>query len=264
MKKLLYLFVAAGLLMTTACKKDKDGEGDDENGLNPTQTQNGFAINYTATWCGHCGNWGAPLIHDYAKDAPNGVAICAHASGDPMNNSLYNSFRGDRTTGGGIPSFWVGDQKTTNKGAMKAMLNQAVPCGVDDKYSVSDGKMTVDTKVKFFQGAQGDYYLSVLVLEDGINGNSSAGQYKQSGTSQSYPNDDYKHDFVLRASAQSGNAYGEMIVQNPEADKEIEKSYTINVDASWKNPYAVCIIWKKDASGGAPNYKFVNSLKKKN
>jgi hypothetical protein len=55
-----------------------------------------------------------------------------------------------------------------------------------------------------------------------------------------------------------------MIDQNPEADKEIEKSYTINVDASWKNPYAVCIIWKKDASGGAPNYKFVNSLKKKN
>ena len=260
MRKLLLLLAVVGLLFT-ACKK-KDGDGD-ENSLNPTATQNGFAINYTATWCGHCGDWGAPLIHDYATDAPNGVAICAHASGDPMNNQLYSSFTADRTTGGGIPSFWVGDTKTNDGGAMKGLLNQASPCGVDYKYSIADGVMTIDTKTKFFSAAQGDYYLSVLVLEDGINGNSTAGQYKQGGTSNSYPNDDYHHDFVLRASSVTGNAYGALIAQNPAVDFEIEKSYTINVDGSWVNPYAVCIIWELDPSG-TPQYKFVNSLKKKN
>ena len=261
MRKLLFLLLALGLAFT-ACNKDEEEENDD-SGLNPTATQNGFAINYTATWCGHCGNWGAPLIHDYATDAPNGAVICSHAGGDPMNNPLYDSFKADRTTGGGIPSFWVGDQKTTNSSAMKNLLNQAAEAGVDYKYTISGTTMTVDTRVKFFQAAQGQYYLSVLVLEDGINGNSQAGQYTQSGTSQSYPNDDYHHDFVLRASASGNNAYGTMIVENPTADQKIDKSYTITLDASWVNPYAVCIIWKLDPATGAPQYKFVNSLKKK-
>ena len=116
--------------------------------------------------------------------------------------------------------------------------------------------------MKFFSAGTGEYYMSVLVLEDGIDGSSSAGSYKQSGTSSSYPNDDYKHDFVLRASA-SGSAYGASIANNPASGTELEKTYTITLDASWKNPYAVCVIWRLDAGGSAPQYKFVNSLKKK-
>jgi len=264
MKKLLFILMAF-VLVASACSKTDDDNGDDNgnSGLNPTAKQKGFAINYTATWCGHCGNWGAPLIHDYGKDAADGVTICAHASGDPMNNALYGSFSADRTTGGGIPSFWVGDTKTTDKNAMTNLLatGDAV-AGVDYTYSVSGGVMTVKTSVKFFAAASGDYYLSVLVLEDGIDGSSSAGSYKQSGTSTSYPNDDYHHDFVLRASSINGNAYGEKIVSDPAKDKTIDKEYKISLDASWKNPYAVAIIWKKE-SGAAPQYKFVNALKKK-
>jgi hypothetical protein len=259
MKKLLLAFLAFGLVFS-ACKKDDDA-GD--AGLSPSQTQNGFAINYTATWCGHCGDWGAPLIHDYADAAPNGVAICAHGSNDPMNNSLYSSFSSDRTTGGGIPSFWVGDEKTTSGGAMTALLGQAATAGVDYDYSVEGTTMTVNTKTKFFAAGTGQYYLSVLVLEDGIDGSSSAGSYAQGGTSNSYPNDDYKHDFVLRAAATSGNAYGELISTDPAKDSEVDKTYTITLDATWKNPYAVCIIWKYDASSGAPEFKYINALKKK-
>jgi len=262
MKKLTFILLAF-ILVATACKKDDEENQDGTSNLSPTAKQKGFAINYTATWCGHCGNWGAPLIHDYAKDAPNGVTICAHAGGDPMNNPLYNSFRADRTTGGGIPSFWVGDQKTTDKNAMKTLLASGdAVAGVDYSYSKEGGVMTVKVKVKFFASGSGDFYLSVLVLEDGIDGSSSAGQYKQSGTSTSYPNDDYKHDFVLRASSVSGNAYGELIASNPAKDKEFTKEYKISIDNSWKNVYPVAIIWKKE-SGNAPEYKFVNALKKK-
>ena len=262
MKKLAFLLLAF-VLVAAACNKD-DSSNDDDQGssLNPTATQKGFAINYTATWCGHCGNWGAPLIHDYAKDAPNGVAICAHASGDPMNNSLYNSFRQDRTTGGGIPSFWVGDQKTTDKSAMKNLLASGnAVAGVDYSYTKEGNTIKVKAQVKFFGAGTGDYYLSVLVLEDGIDGSSTAGQYKQSGTSTSYPNDDYKHDFVLRASSINGNAYGELIASNPAKGFTVTKEYTISLDASWVNTYPVCIIWHKGT--GTPSYEFVNSLKKK-
>lgn len=259
MKKLILFLFVIGVAFTS-CKKDDI----QEDTLVPVQTQNGFAINFTASWCGPCGDWGAPLIHDYAAEATNGAIICAHAgNGDPMNNPLYTSFSDDRTTGGGVPSFWVGNQKTTSASAMSTLLSTAAIAGVDYTYSISASTMTVETKTKFFSAGQGDYYLSVIVLEDGINGNSTAGSYAQNGTTNSYPNDDYHHDFVLRACATGNNAYGEMILQNPTANKEVDKTYTISLEPTWKNPYAVCIIWKYEAGSGAPEYKFVNSLKKK-
>ena len=264
MKKLFYLFILTGLLFT-ACKKDDTSEDEQQEdqyaSLEPTQEQRGFAINYTAAWCSPCGNWGAPLIHDYANDAPTGAVICAHASGDPMHNqALYASFKSDRTTGGGIPAFWVGDVKTHQSSAMNYLLNQASPCGIDYKYEVKDGKMTVDVKVKFFEQAQGDYFLSVLVLEDGIQGGTSAPQdYQQHGTNDS----NYTHDFVLRASSTGNIAYGESMVSDPAKDYEFTKTYTIDVDASWNDVYPVCIVWRFDGAGDAPHYKYVNSLKKK-
>ncbi len=252
------MLLFAFLLVFAACNKDEEEEAQ----LAPTSTQNGFAINYTATWCGHCGNWGAPLIHDYATAAPNGAVLTAHGSNDPMTNSYYGGFTADRTTGGGIPSFWVGDVKTTSATAMTDLLTKGAEAGVDYSYSISGTSMTVKTKTKFFSPTAGAYYISVLVLEDGINGNSTSGQYKQSGTSNSYPNDDYKHDFVLRTAATAGS-YGELISTNPADAAEVTKDYTITIDAAWVNPYPVVIIWRYDATAQAPQYKFVNSLKKK-
>lgn len=259
MKK-LSLILLTFVLVLGACKKDPVVE---EPTLAPTSTQNGFAINYTATWCTYCGDWGAPLIHKWADDAKSAVVICSHASSDPMNNSLYGEFSADRTTGGGIPSFWVADTKTTAATAMTDLVaTGAAQAGVDYTYEVSGTTMTVKTKTKFFTPDAGEYYLSVLVLEDGINGNSTAGAYKQAGVANSYPNDDYHHDFVLRASA-SGTAYGASIATNPANNAEIDKDYTITLDASWNNPYAVVIIWRYDAASSVPQYKYINALKKK-
>ena len=260
MKKIVLLLFAVVMISFVSCKKDDDGDNEEAT-LQPKQEQRGFAINYTAYWCSPCGNWGAPLIHHYADDAPSGAIICAHASSDPMQNAqLYNSFRNDRTTGGGIPSFWVGDNSTSSQTAMQNLLNTTAIAGVDYDFKVKDNKMDVNVKVKFFEQGSGEYYLSVLVLEDGIpGGNSAPSNYQQHGTSDP----DYTHDFVLRAAATPNNAYGEKIVDDPAANKEIDKSYTIDLDQSWDDVYAVCIIWKKDNSNGHPYYKYINSLKKK-
>ena len=262
MKKLLFILMAFALVASACTKTDDDDNGGDDggsSGLNPTAKQNGFSIVYTATWCHYCGQWGAPRIHDYANDAPNGVMICNHVN-DPMtNNGLLKSFSDDRKYNG-EPHFWVGDDETYQKNAMKDLLAKGdAIAGVDYTYSVSGGVMTVKTSVKFFAAGSGDYYLSVLVLEDGIAGDKNAGQYAQHGVSNP---DDYKHDYVLRKSAVTGKAYGEKIVSSPAKDKTINKEYKISVDASWKNPYAVALIWKKE-SGAAPQYKYINSLKKK-
>jgi len=258
MKKLT-LFLLAFVLIASACKKDEEEE--ETNSLNPTAAQNGFAINYTATWCGPCGNWGAPRIHKFAEDGPKGAVITAHASGDPMHvAALYSSFSSDRAIGSGIPSFWAGDQSSAGDGAMLALVGSGdAKAGVDLSFEVSGTTMTVKTLTKFFSPDAGDYYLSVLVLEDGIDGSATSGQYKQNGVANP---DTYKHDFVLRASSVSGSAYGEKIVSNPSNDTEVSKDYSITLDASWNSPYAVAIIWRIDATG-TPQYKYINAIKRK-
>lgn len=266
MKKLLILVVLTAVAFA-ACKKD-DSNGDNNNSsLEPKEEQWGFAINYTSTGCYYCGDWGAPLIHDLYNEGKT-VAICAHTSsyGDPMANPVSASFQGDRPTGGGIPAFWVGDSKSSSSSAVSDLQNlksQSPVAGIDLNYEISGGTATVDVQVKFFESGSGDYHLSTLVLEDGIDGSSSAGQYAQDGTSSSYPNDDYEHDYVLRASSVQDQAYGELIASDPGSGETINKSYSIDLDSSWEKELYVCaILWERDNSQ-SPEYRFVNAFQVK-
>lgn len=255
MKKFSLIFLSS-LIILFACNK-KDDEEPTET-LVPTKTQWGFALNYTATWCGPCGAWGAPLIHEF-EEAGNVVAITAHSTGDPMYiAALYNSFENIRTSGGGIPSFWVGDIKTTAVGSMENLLAQTAIAGIALNSTMGSGTMTVKTKSEFFEDSPGDYYLVVLILESGIDGSGSAGDYAQNGTAAPAT---YKHDFVLRASSGNNNVYGEVIATDPAKGETISKDFTITIDPSWDNEvYAVAILWKKDSSS-IPKYKFINAVK---
>ena len=258
MKKLSIILMAF-LLVFAACKKDEKEETD-PNALNPTAAQKGFSIEYTSTSCSICGRKGGPLIHKYAKDAPNSVVIALHVNAsDPMtNNSLAWGFNGDRPSGGGIPSFWVGDTKTTynDQDAMNTLVASGdAIAGVDIKYEIDGSTMKVETLTKFFGAGSGDYYLSVYVLEDGIDG-SAAGQYKQAGGASNY-----LHDFVIRACT-AGDVMGEKIATSPAKDAEFSKSYSINLDASWeKSLYAVAVLWKFDGTANI-KYSFVNAMRR--
>jgi hypothetical protein len=233
--------------------------------LVPDKTQNGFAINYTATWCTYCGDWGLPLIHDMATLAPNGAILAVHVSGDPMTTGLYPSFGADRTTGGGIPSFWVGDIKTSNSSDMFQLLYSGdADAGVDYSYSIENNIMTINTKTKFFIQKMAKYYLSIIIVEDGIDGSSNApSDYIQQGTSNSYPNNDFTHDFVVRRGSIPSNAYGEIIAENPVYNDVVEKTYKIQLEDNWNNPYPVAIIWEYRPNN-SPIFHYVNSLKRKN
>ena len=228
--------------------------------------QNGFGITYTAVWCEPCGNWGAPLIHNYALDAPKGAIISLHLSdSDSMKTHLSYSFAYDRSYNMAIPAFWVGDQKASSSTAMTDYLaqNPYPPCGIDYSYNIDDNKMFIDTKTLFFKKENGDFYLSVLILEDGIDGSSYAPtNYIQAGTTNSYPNDIYTHDFVIRTSSVADSAYGELLIHNPSIDTAITTNHEINLDPNWINPYPICIIWKYEP-GTKPEYHYINSLKRK-
>ncbi|MEZ5197013.1 MAG: Omp28-related outer membrane protein [Bacteroidales bacterium] len=172
------------------------------------------------------------------------------------NAALYNSFTSIRATGGGIPSFWVGDLKTTQMDQMTNLLNRTPIAGIGISHTKDGSNITVKTNVEFFEDASGEYFLSVLILENGIDGSSSAGAYAQSGTENPTS---YRHDFVLRASSIEGNAYGELILTNPENGESVENEYIIPLNSSWTNTvYPVAILWKKDIAT-SPNFKFINA-----
>jgi hypothetical protein len=259
MKKFLYLFLF--LFVIVSCNKDETTTAAAKK-LNPVQKQWGFVLEYTAKWCGPCGNWGAPTMHTLCGLSPYIVGIANHASGDPMYDaSLYSSFLNDRTDGGGIPAFWIGDVSNYQNGTMTSLLAQPCTAAIDLSFTKTSTSMTVKTQTKFFTATNGNYFLSVLVLESGIDGGATASSdYKQNGTSD--PN--YKHEHVLRASSIAGNSYGESIINGAvPAGKTIDKTYTIPLNASWnKTVYPCAILWKYDAAAGKPQYKYVNCIKK--
>jgi len=264
MKKVFALLTITAMLFA-ACGKDDDKDDTPAPvGLNPTQTQWGWTLQYTRTNCGICGSKGGPLIkqlHNLGKT----VCIAAHVGGgnDPMETTLYYPFSQDRPSGGGIPSFWVGNHKVSYNGTEAADSIKAwksrVPCaGVDMSYTITGDVMTVKTKTKFFSAQTGEFKLGVILLEDGIDGGESSGTYNQAGAG------DYTHNYVLRAVA-AGNAYGEVIITSPTSGKVIDKEYTFTLNAAWvkKNCYPVAMIWKYDATAN-PKHQYINAFEKKN
>jgi len=224
--------------------------------LNPKQIQYGLIINYTATWCGPCGSWGAPRVNDMVA-LGNVVAVTNHSSGDPMYNAtLYSQMTADRITGGGIPSFWVGNTKSSQVSTMSQLLNQTPVAGIDMKTKRTGDEISIDAMVKFFEAATGDIFLSFWMLESGIP---ATGQYNQSGNTD--PN--YKHKFVIRKS--EGPVYGTQILSSPAAGAVHNKSLTMTVSSNWVNEvYIVAVLWRYDASGNPsaenPRYKYLNSF----
>ncbi len=172
------------------------------------------------------------------------------------NASLYVSFKNVRQTGGGIPSFWVGDIRTTEPEAMTELLSQTPIAGIGITSSTNDNSMNINTQVEFFEDADGEYYLAVLILESGIDGSSSAGSYAQSGTANP---SSYEHDFVLRTSFTEYNVYGIHILTDPLNGDTSNNEFTISLNSGWnKYVYPVAILWKKDDSS-IPKYKFINA-----
>jgi len=259
MKKILFLMLSVALILTAACDKDDDDNGKND-GPQIEKKQWAFVLNYTATWCGPCGSSGAPVVLK-CGETPYVVAVKAHASNDPMHvASYYSQFGQQRPSGGGIPSFWVNDIKTSTSGTENTMLDELkkTPVAGMAMEATKEGTVyKVKVKGQHFAAGTGDYYLSVFLLESGIDGSASAGSYKQNGTSD--PN--YEHKYVFRTAATS-SLYGEVVSTNPAADATFEKEYSINIDPTWqKTVYPVAILWQFDDSGATPHYKFVNAIK---
>lgn len=279
MKKLFLFLLPMAFLM--ACNDSDDSTIEIEGCTNPdainynpyanvddgscetvARVQGVFALNYTSTGCGVCGGSGSAQFHEIEAAGDNVVAVSSHtAYSDPMENSaLNNSFRSCRPTNGGIPYFWVGDVDQVNSGSASDaidILAQTPPAAMDFTAARNGDVMTVNVQTFFFEELSGEFYLSVYILEDGIDGSSSSGSYDQAGAG-----DPYEHDFVLRTAATPNDAYGEEIASGTvAAGTLVTNSYDIDLDPSWDDIYVGVVLWEYDS--GNSFYSFVNARKKR-
>ena len=259
MKKLT-LILLAFVLIASACKKDED---EDEAKLVPVKQINVVVLEQTGTWCGACPS-AATVLHGLGeKYGKRIIGLAIHgANGDPMEISAFGSFRQDRNSSS-FPSFFITEDrintsKTACEAAIDAKKAEPVKAAIAISSTIENGKISVQTLTKFYSALSGDYYLSVYVTENGIDGGPSSGAYKQTSGGA-----DYKHEHVLRATSVDGNFWGEKIVTSPGADSEVEKSFTIPVGAGWNTSklHVSAVLWKMETSGNN-SYVFVNAVNK--
>ena len=264
MKKIIYLFIIV-LVVFTSCKKDTTATTTTST-LNPTQKQWGFVLEYTATWSYGCGKIGYPTMDSLCTSNPYVIGISCHASNDPFYNATLNSsFEADRTDGGGIPSFWIGDNANYDASTLTSLLAQTATAALDLNYTKSGSTITVNTETKFFTAGTGNYYLSVYLIESGIDGSDRAATaYQQNGLAGTADTATYVHKRVLRTTSIPSNAFGESIVSGSvAAGKTINKTYTLTVDPTWtKTLNVIAVLWNYNSAAAVPQYKFVNCIQK--
>ncbi|MCB0557017.1 MAG: T9SS type A sorting domain-containing protein [Phaeodactylibacter sp.] len=230
------------------------------------QTNKPLVVKYTASWCPYCGTWGWTLFENLIADnSGDALLVAAHYSGNYQNPTALAWYGNDNVIS--QPVFFVNNENqgalsgniATVRDAVRQKVQQingqapVVQAGlkaqVDDTYTVE-----IETKARFFQDTNGEYYLGVYLVEKSYVGY------------QASLGDNAQHKELLRLSATPGS-FGELIANgNITAGTEVEQSFTLtgaqmqlagilDLDDLYNGDIEIAtVIWKKDgAKYGAVN-----------
>ncbi|MFK7807888.1 MAG: Omp28-related outer membrane protein, partial [Saprospiraceae bacterium] len=223
------------------------------------EVQNSLISKITATWCPPCGGWGWDFFHELEDDnSDKALVIAVHHSNSqletPTSSALTDNFNTNSQ-----PRFIFNNQ---DQGALPSnsadkridiqnMVNTnnasspVVNTGLQAFHDMDNNTITVKTKSKFFQEADGEYYLGVYVIEDDVE------------APQAPSNNITMHSNVLRTGL-STDHFGVALASGTIAvDTETELEFSIDINSDWnmENVTMASIIWKSE--NGA--YTFVNT-----
>lgn len=207
----------------------------------------------TATWCPNCGTsaWDVKsnIVSDYAS---NMVFLSTHISG---SSDLFSSTARDYATNlpnvAGQPLFYLNRQRfNTNsiENAVKEMVQhnstQTPLANTGVEMQLNGQVVEVKAKVQFFQPTEGEYYLSLFIIEDNVIAN------------QSNRGSNVAHRKVFRGRVTS-ETFGELITNGSiEADQTFNFRLNRAINSEW-NPDQLeiaAVIWQKVGD----TYEFVN------
>jgi len=207
-----------------------------------------------ATWCPNCGTDAWDHFDDINEDyADKAVILSIHPSStSELHSSESRDFVNNLPGAFGQPLFYVNRTRYNTleilnnaKDAVNASQNISPTVNAGITATIKDNMLEVDTKVKFFQEVNGEFFLSLLIVEDGVIGY------------QSNRGDDANHKKILRSSM-LGGTFGQTIANgNIDVDTEFSFKDSKEIDASWDidNLEIAAIVWQK-VSG---NYEFKNA-----
>ncbi len=244
---------------------DKYEEVKKEGDLIPDMQQRAFMGEVTSTTCGICGGSGAQNFSLMKKNNSGKlIALAFHCNypQDSMQSPLLFSYEGSRPTGGGIPSFHIGDKKVDHNNMqpyIDTLLKKPLEAQVKFSTNLDGDTMRITSKVKFFKNVTGDYYVSFYIAEHGIDGGTTA----PAGYKQSSGGADYKHNNVVRMGNEPNNAYGKKIttLASTPANTLISYNCGIYINPRWNKSklFVTAVIWKKNPDAAAQcKYLFVN------
>lgn len=218
------------------------------------QTQKIVITKIAATWCPPCGGtaWDRfeKINEEYAGKA---VILTAHPSRtSKLHSPEAIDFSNNLPQAFGQPLFYVNSAKYTtntildNAEASINNANEVSPmANTGITATIKDNALEVNAKVKFFQEGDGAYYLSLLVIEDGVI------------EQQASRGSEAVHKRVLRSSLMGGTFGQEIASGTISADTEYTFADTKTLETKWvaENLEVAAIIWKKVDFG----YEFVNA-----
>lgn len=279
------------IVVISSCKKEEEaGTGTDNSQIVIDTKQRSLLMDFTATWCGPCGAYGTPTFKKIvATHSDKIVGFSFHTGTSELSPYYYkgntdstvvssmlsymfgsSGIEYDSTGTFGLPSFTINQKAVAIKEeVIKPMLDanyeKSPLAGVGLRVERTNKGVNITPKVKFFDVAEGEYFLSLYFVEDNINHRQYTGfEYE----------DNYEHEHILRGSAigtrvqpatfgTSINTVSIFKGQEFAMDKIVYVHDTRIPNSSsslngwiWKpqNTSIAAIIWKKDGN----KYQYIN------
>lgn len=220
MKKLSLILsaVAIAVLVFSGCKKKTDDPGNSGDGswYQPEQKQRSLLLNFTATWCTYCGQWGHPAFHA-AEDGlgDNALPFAVQAAQSELSavqykpgtdTPYYARHLADMTPPasllqginvGGYPTLCVNNKGGYGPGSQATMIADAntfnankASANIDFGVTKSMTGLNIRSTVRFFDAANGEYYVTFFITQNNIS--------HRQNVSGNYI-DPYTHNDVIRA-----------------------------------------------------------------
>ena len=244
--------------------------------------QNVFAINFSGTWCGPCGQNGIPALYDAAATHGskfNGIKVGLNGSGSPdpffisSGSQLAQIFYPPNENG--IPGFAAGTTFFNSGGiaAWRARIDEviatpaaSVKAGLALTKEIKGDSLFFNVRMKTFANLpSGLYAIGVVVVEDGLV-NSQVGQ-----ASNPFTHKMVYRGFALTPFTLNYGIWGHAVNESPApiaANTTIEKRMAyvkptgLNPTVNYTNAYGYAVLTRLDPMTLRP-LEIINSAKSK-